>query len=258
MSMRYGVLSDVHGNLHALHAVLDVLLREDIDAYLCLGDTVGYGPFPNECVAVVAGLGATTVAGNHDLIALGLLSDARCTPLARDSLRWTRGVLNEHARSYLAGLPIRAGAPGVVLAHGSPDDPQEYVRSATRADELLDQLSNPGAGCDLLLLGHTHEPWAHARHDGTLLRGAAGTVALRRGEAHLLNPGSVGQSRDQLPRARFLVLDIDKRLACFRAIRYDVSGCRAALRRAGLPDRSHHIRPPRFERLRRQLARAVE
>lgn len=255
--MRYGVISDVHGNLHALHAVLDVLAREDVDAYLCLGDTVGYGAFPNECVAVVIELSVAMVAGNHDLIALGLLSDGRCTPLARESLRWTSDVLADEARRRLAALPIRAVAPGVVLAHGSPDDPQEYVRSPGRADELLDRLPPGRTDPDVLLLGHTHEPWAHARQGGTLLRGVAGTVVLRPGEAHLLNPGSVGQSRDQLARARFLVLDLDERLAHFRAIRYDVAGCRAALRRAGLPDRSHHIRPPGLERVRQRLARAV-
>jgi putative phosphoesterase len=255
--MRYGVISDVHGNLHALHAVLDVLAREDVDAYLCLGDTVGYGPFPNECVAAVAELNAITVAGNHDRIALGLLSDRQCTPLARESLRWTRNVLVDETRRRLAALPIRAAAPGVVLAHGSLDDPQEYVRSPGRANELLDRLPSGRTSPDVLLLGHTHEPWAYARQGGTLLRGAAATVVLRSGEAHLLNPGSVGQSRDQLARARFLVLDLDEQFAHFRAIRYDVAGCRAALRRAGLPDRSHHIRPPPWQRIRQQLTWAV-
>lgn len=257
MSMRYGVITDVHANLHALHAVLDALAREGVDAYLCLGDIVGYGAFPNECVAAVTGLGAVTVAGNHELIALGLLSPERCTPLARESLRWTSDALADETRRRLAALPIRAVAPGVVLAHGSPDDPQEYVRSAGRADELLDRLPPGRSGPGVLLLGHTHEPWAHARQGGTLLRGTAGAVALRPGEAHLLNPGSVGQSRDQLARARFLVLDLDERLAHFRAIRYDVAGCRAALRSVGLPDRSHHIRPPRLQRVRQRLARAV-
>lgn len=252
--MRYGVISDVHGNLHALRAVLAVLAREGVDAYLCLGDTVGYGAFPNECVAAVTGLSGAAVAGNHDLIALALLSDGRCTPLARESLRWTSRVLTDETHQRLAALPICAVAPGIVLAHGSPDDPQEYVRSPGRADELLDRLPSVRTDSDVLLLGHTHEPWAYARHGGTLLRGAAGMVALRPGETHLLNPGSVGQSRDQLARARFLVLDLDERFAHFRAVRYDVAGCRAALRRAGLFSRSHHIRPPHLQRLRQRLA----
>lgn len=255
--MRFAVLSDVHGNLHALRAVLDALASADVDAYLCLGDTVGYGPYPNECIDTVAGLGATTVAGNHDLIALGELSDVRCTTLARDSLRWTTRMLAEQSRQCLAGLPILAGAPGIVLAHGSPEDPQEYVRSVDRANELLDRLPEVGTDPEVLLLGHTHEPWAHARHGGTLLRGRAGTVALTPGDRHLLNPGSVGQSRDRKAHARFLILDLDERLAHFGAVYYDVAGCRAALRRAGLPENSHHIRPPRLERVRRRLAGAL-
>ena len=88
--MRYGVLADIHGNLHALRAALGALGREGVDRYLIAGDLVGYGPNPNECVELVAGLDAVCVAGNHDLIALDRLSDERCPELARQSLRWTR------------------------------------------------------------------------------------------------------------------------------------------------------------------------
>src|SRR3954447_24462817 len=87
--MRFAVISDVHANLHALDAALAFLATQDVDGYLCAGDLVGYGPFPNECVRRVAALGGPCVAGNHDLIAIGRLSDERCIPLAQASLRWT-------------------------------------------------------------------------------------------------------------------------------------------------------------------------
>src|SRR5437764_6702900 len=110
-----------------------MLRRAGVDAYICAGDLVGYGPHPNECVEVTAELSGLTVAGNHDLIALGVLSDDRCIPLARDSQRWTQDVLRDDVRAHLASLPRNVVVPGVVVAHGSLDDPQEYVRHDAQA-----------------------------------------------------------------------------------------------------------------------------
>jgi predicted phosphodiesterase len=93
--IRYGVLSDVHGNLHAFQAVVNHLRRVGVDAWLCAGDLVGYGPHPNECVERVAGLGGIVVAGNHDLMALGRLDLGRQNSLVQVSQRWTRSVLTD-------------------------------------------------------------------------------------------------------------------------------------------------------------------
>ena len=119
--VRLLVLSDVHGNAHALRAVLDAAAGERIDRVLCLGDLVGYGPFPNECAATLADLGAVTVVGNHDLIAIGELTDERCGPLARRTGAWTRAALDERTRAHLAALPRTARVGDVLLAHGSID-----------------------------------------------------------------------------------------------------------------------------------------
>src|SRR3954447_4441079 len=106
--MRYGLISDIHGNLSALRAVLAVLTREEVDGFLCAGDVVGYGPQPNECVEVIAQLDGAGVAGNHDLIALGRLGEDGLSRLARRSLAWTRDVLAPEARDWLARLPPTA------------------------------------------------------------------------------------------------------------------------------------------------------
>src|SRR5688572_30513028 len=103
--MRLGVIADIHGNLHALEAAFATLNREGVDGYVCLGDLVGYGAFPNECVERVAETGAVCVAGNHDLIALGRLPDDQCIPLARHSLEWTSRQLTPASRDYLSRLP---------------------------------------------------------------------------------------------------------------------------------------------------------
>ena len=234
--MRLGLVADVHANLPALDAVLAALEREGVDAWVCPGDLVGYGPFPNECVRRVAQLGATCVAGNHDLIALGRLDDARCIPLARATLRWTARELDGEARAYLEALPLDArAAAGVEVAHGSPGDPEEYVRTPERAVAVL--------GEGILVLGHTHEAWAVGEHAGERLRApATGTVSLG-DDRWVLNPGSVGQSRDRDPRARAAVLDLERREATFVAVAYDTGATRAALRARGLPPDACHMRP---------------
>ena len=239
--MRYGVISDVHANVHALDAALAFLATQELDGYLCAGDLVGYGPFPNECVRRVAALHAPCVAGNHDLIALGRLSDQRCIPLARASLRWTRDVLDAEARAVLSALPLGlATEDGVAVHHGSLRDPQEYVVTEAQALACLDDLPGIAPGAQVLILGHTHRPAAVGRRSGSLLRGGTGAVSLPADEPVLLNPGAVGQSRSRDPRARVMVLDLAERVAHFHALDYDVAGCREALRERGLPPDSCH------------------
>jgi predicted phosphodiesterase len=255
--MRYGVISDVHANLPALEAVLAELERAGVDAYACAGDLVGYGPQPNECVEVIRRLGAVAVAGNHDLIAIGLLSDDRCERLARQSLRWTRGVLDEETRDYLAGLPRRAALPGgVFVTHGSLNDPQEYVLSVEQAAAQLTRLSElPPAR--ILVVGHTHRAFATDGASDALRLGANRCVSIDGSARWLLNPGAVGQSRERLVRARYMVLDLDRREAIFHAARYDVPRTRALLRQQRLPPRSVHLAPWRLKALLRPAIRTT-
>jgi putative phosphoesterase len=227
-----GVLADIHGNLHALETVLAALERAGVDRYLCAGDVVGYGPRPNECVERVAGLepSAVVVAGNHDLMAIGRLPAEGLGPLPARTLEWTARVLSDDARAWLEGLPLVASVEGLVVAHGSPSDPTEYVRDCS----VLSQLE-PGARG--LILGHTHQPlWCEA--DGRWL----------------LNPGSVGQAREARPVARAAVLDAETGAAEFLALDYDVAATKRELRAAGLPEAACHLAPGRAARLRRRAA----
>lgn len=252
--MRYGLVADVHGNLHALRATLLVLESQSVDAVVFAGDLVGYGPFPNECVELIAGLNAIGVAGNHDLIALGRLPDERCIPLARQSLSWTRSVLVEESRHFLSTLPlVTEAAGGVMVAHGSLDDPQEYTVTAERAVQQLDQLPLDSSTAEILVLGHTHRPWCYGRAGGAMKVVAGSPIPLPPGQRYLLNPGSVGQSREFRNHARFAVLDLDERLVEFHRVAYDFSACRRALRRQGLPRHSCHLRPSPVRRGRRLL-----
>ena len=247
--MRFAVIADVHANLHALDAALAFLSDQDVDAYLCAGDLVGYGPFPNECVRRIRDLPGRCVAGNHDLIVIGRLSDERCVPLARTSLRWTRTVLGPEERAFLAGLPSGASEGAVALRHGSVVDPREYVLTEAQAAACLRDLDRFAPGTDILILGHTHRPMAFSERGGWLLRESTGDVSLPRGEAIALNPGAVGQSRSRDPRARVAVLDVEARVAAFHAVPYDVAGCRQALRDRGLPPQSCHVPRSRWDDL---------
>ena len=251
--MRVGVLADVHGNLHALEAVVERLETERPGAWVCAGDLVGYGPFPNECVASVHELGAVAVAGNHDLMALGRLPDDGVPVLARETIAFTRAVLEEDARGRLAALPLVAPAHDAVLvAHGSLRDPCEYVTDARQARSVLREVSTDDAHLRVVVLGHTHRPMAVALTQ-RLAPDRAGVVALPAGEPTLLNPGSVGQSRERHPLARGLLLDLDAGTATFHAVAYDVAGCRRALRAAGLPEEAVHLRPSALAMARSRL-----
>ena len=226
--MRYGVIADVHGNLHALSTVLDALEVEGVQRFLCAGDLVGFGPRPNECVERIASLDAVVVAGNHDLMAVGLLPTDSLGPYVRRTVEWTRRALSAEARAYLSGLPLTASADdGVVVAHGSLEDPTEYVRSCAEVPALP-------AGSRGVVLGHTHVPLSCD------------------GPPWLLNPGSVGQSRERRPVARAAVLDGER--ARLLELDYDVRATRAELRAAGLPVTMCHLRPGRVQTLRRRLS----
>lgn len=255
--MRVGLISDVHGNLFALRAVLAALNTAGTDNILCAGDLVGYGPHPNECVEEIAELGIRCVAGNHDLMAVGRLSDSKCVQLARDSQRWTQEVLTRQTSAFLEALPARLGVGSIVVAHGSLDDPQEYVVAETRAASQLHCLAGAYPAAQILVLGHTHRQWVYSEGHHTL-RVPRGGRRLLTATRHLLNPGSVGQSRqwERVPRVRFMVLDLERQMVECRAIGYNVSASRQALRRAGFGRAALHS-PPSPKRAYRRARRFV-
>jgi predicted phosphodiesterase len=241
---RVAVLSDVHANLHALRAVLASLEGEGVDRFLVAGDLVGYGAHPNECVELLERLPAVAVAGNHDLVATGRAELARCGHLARQTLDWTMGELTEASRTYLLELPLirEEGSGKVVMTHGSLTDPFEYVRSAEQAATQLQHLAAGHPEARILVLGHTHLPMAY-RSSGAMFDVRSTSIRMARDERYVLNPGSVGQSRDRAPTASFLLLGLETGEASFRRIPYDIEGCRAALRERGLPVEGCHRRP---------------
>jgi predicted phosphodiesterase len=232
--MRIAVISDIHGNLAALDAVLAALDADPVEAVWCLGDIVGYGPQPNECCDVVRERASVTLCGNHDLAVRGTLDLDEFSGDAGLAARWTQSVLREDVLEWLNGLAPLGEAEGVALFHGSARDPVwEYVLSDESAAATLLMTSQ-----QLVLVGHSHVALQVVLR-GTELEGGlapAGTV-LGLGEARwLLNPGSVGQPRDGDPAAAYLVVDLAARTATYRRVPYDIEGTQAAMQQAGLPE----------------------
>jgi predicted phosphodiesterase len=254
--MRWGVVSDVHANVHALEAVLRALGREGVDRFICAGDLVGYGPNPNECVARIAGLdpAPVVVAGNHDLMAIGRLPTRDLGPLPKQTIEWTAEVLSNEARRYLERLPAAAVTDdGVVVAHGSLDDPVEYVFDGVAAQAQLALVAERHPQARVLVLGHTHLQRAYCEEGEHAPDGRVGLAGRR----WLLNAGSVGQSRERRALARALVLDTDRGDARFLGVDYDVSATERDLRAAGLPEHAGHLAPGRAARVRRRLKAAL-
>jgi diadenosine tetraphosphatase ApaH/serine/threonine PP2A family protein phosphatase len=233
--VRVAVVSDIHGNRHALEAVLDDARDAGAGEVWCLGDVVGYGAEPNECVQIARERFAICLAGNHDLAVTGDLGIEEFSRGAAVSARWTREVLAPDHMAFLRELEP-AGLEGAFgLYHASPRDPiWEYVLSELLADRCFDVAEQR-----VCLIGHSHVALAFVReHEGRTvgaLREPGATADLR-DRNWLLNPGSVGQPRDGDPRAAWLLLDTERARAEWRRARYDVAGAQAAIRDAGLPD----------------------
>jgi predicted phosphodiesterase len=230
--MRVAVISDVHANYHALEAVLGAIDAAQVDAVWCLGDTVGYGPRPNDCCEAVERRADRCLVGNHDLVVLGELTVSDFNEDAAAAALWTSQVLTQASRSFLETLKPQAEVEGVDLFHASARDPVwEYVLTEEAARATL-ELSDAG----LVLVGHSHVALALTANGGDVGGGLApaGTEVELTGR-WLLNPGSVGQPRDGDARAAWLLLDLERRFATFHRVAYSIENTQNEMRERGLP-----------------------
>jgi predicted phosphodiesterase len=229
--VRIAVVSDIHSNLIALDAVLAA--AGPVDAVWHLGDVVGYGPEPDRVVARLQQIRAVGVRGNHDAAAAGGNEIDWFNRDAHAAMEWTRRTIRPETREWLAALPERHTAAGVELVHGSLRQPTwEYIVSEASARANLDRLAGTTA-----LHGHTHVPVAWRDADGAveLIRGRDGESLDLDERRVLLNPGSVGQPRDGLPTASFLIFEPDVPRVTWHRTAYDIAAVQAAMREAGLP-----------------------
>ena len=233
--MRIAVVSDIHGNRHAFEAVLDSIESSDCEEMWCLGDLVGYGAEPDECVELARRHAALCLAGNHDLGVIGSIPLAEFSRGAALAAAWTQKTITKETQEYLKSLQPSLLDEQLGLYHASPRDPVwEYVLSPLQAELCLDAQTHR-----ICLIGHSHVALSFCREEASSATGTTRAdgeqLDLKQGE-WLINPGSVGQPRDGDPRAAWLELDSGQWSATYRRIEYDIEGAAAAIRDARLPD----------------------
>jgi predicted phosphodiesterase len=232
--MRTAILSDIHANLVSLTSLLDAVDKLDVERILCLGDIVGYNPWPNECIRIVRERSIPCVMGNHDRVAAGLEEPDYFNAMAREAILWTRRNLTDEHRDYLLKLPARLSLDDTtILVHGSPRDPDEYILMTRIAHENITYMQE-NLDASVCFFGHTHLPGIFDLSDVEKPSGDT-KVFLKKEDAYLINPGSVGQPRDGDPRSSFLIYDADEATVQFYHIAYDIDAVYEAIVKAGLP-----------------------
>ncbi len=218
--MRVGFVSDIHSNLEALVACLAELDRAGIDSLCCLGDTVGYGASANECLDLLRERADHFVLGNHDAAVVRLEESECFNGDARRAVEWTRSVLREDHRQFLANLPLTTLAtPEVRLVHASPDCPDDwrYVIGVAQAARQFEHFAE-----SLCFYGHTHLPTFFILDDHQVTQRPAPEYTLPAGARALVNVGSVGQPRDGDPRAACTWYDTEARTIRILRVHYDI------------------------------------
>lgn len=250
--MRTLILSDIHSNLEAFQAVLeDAAMRGGFDEVWCLGDLVGYGPDPGECIELLRRHDYICVAGNHDLAVVGKLGTNDFVSYAAFAVRWTATQLVPEHAQFLSSLPAVVQREDFTLVHGSLRSPAlEYLLSPESAMATFQLLESR-----FCLVGHSHIPFIC--HEGPALSGAEGDSQGRNGsETHpyfeifreadavhlgeerlIINPGGAGQPRDGDPRPSYALYDSDEGTIRMHRVSYEIEATQEKMRQAGLPDR---------------------
>jgi diadenosine tetraphosphatase ApaH/serine/threonine PP2A family protein phosphatase len=231
--MRIAVLSDVHSNLEALRAVLQDCSRKRIDEYICLGDIVGYGADPDDCVSLIRDLTTHIVAGNHDYGVCELTNILYFNNAAQKAIEWSKeAMLKKHTR-FLSSLPLVLEHRELLFVHATPSFPDAWnyilsMNDAMREFGFFEQ--------HLCFVGHSHQPVVfsiNAEHEiGSSIDESLSCANSKR---YIVNAGSVGQPRDGDPRASYVIYDTKKEEITFHRVQYDIATCKEKILDAGLP-----------------------
>lgn len=230
---RFAVISDVHSNLEALTTVMKEIESLKAERVLFLGDAVGYGPNPEECVQLLKDTAEVMIAGNHDWAVVGLTPVEYFNDYARKAIEWTSLVITAETKDLLRSLQPSRSLPreGVYLCHGSPKDPEAWnyvitLQDAERAFYNFDER--------LCLIGHSHVPFIVEMTEDRNLIVHSDRARMREGSRYLVNAGSVGQPRDGDPRASMVIIEDD--LIEIKRLEYDFRPTQTKMLRQGLPE----------------------
>jgi diadenosine tetraphosphatase ApaH/serine/threonine PP2A family protein phosphatase len=232
--MRCAILGDIHGNQAAFEAVLkDVEIRCGFDKIWCLGDIVGYGPDPGECIEILQRYDHVCIAGNHDWAAVGKLAIAEFNQDAAEANQWTTRQLIRAEIDFIKHLELKYEEGDFTLVHGSPREPiWEYLLSPNLAQENFKEFTTP-----YCLVGHSHLPLLFEDSDGSISLNSfpEGEELKLEGRRLIINPGSVGQPRDNDPRASYAIYDSDAGAICHYRVEYDIRSTQNRMAEEGLP-----------------------
>jgi len=242
--MRYAIISDIHANLEALEAVLADVRRENLNRILCLGDVVGYGPNPNECVDKVQRLTEVCLPGNHDYAALDKTDITYFNYYARVAVQWTAETLTEESKAFLLSLPFTYQIGDAFFVHATPKDPEAWDYILTLEDALINFRYFPSRVC---FVGHSHVPLILVEKSPGVVdvipdssksmatKMGASRVELKPGERYIINVGSVGQPRDLDPRAAYGIYDDEANTFTLKRVSYDLKSTQRKIIKASLP-----------------------
>lgn len=231
---RIGVISDIHGNLHALQATLDALRELKVDRIVCCGDLVGYGAHPNEVIDLIRSENIPIIAGNHDHAALLMTDISYFNQVAKEAVLWTKKVLTEENAQFLreAPLSIQDKENGIYYVHASPKDPGDWNYIITMGDARMNFHYFDEKVC---FVGHSHQPFIIENNDGSLHCSTRPDIEVKDNARYLVNVGSVGQPRDRKSKPCFVVYDVAQRSIEIRRTSYDLAAAQKAIIDAGLP-----------------------
>ncbi|MBT9557416.1 MAG: metallophosphoesterase family protein [Myxococcales bacterium] len=233
--MRYGIISDIHGNREALESTLAVLYGAGIDRLACLGDIVGYGADPDACVDIVREHADLCVIGNHDAAAVGRYDMNHANALAQQALLYSMKTLSNRNKDWLAALPFVIRENDTSFCHGAPVDVEtfEYVFSLDKAAMLSDHVEELS---HVTFVGHSHLTTAYLVTERmTLQLDQAPRFQIRGGIKYVFNAGSVGQPRDRDQRACSIIWDTQERSVTYIRVGYDIAAAADKIMAANLP-----------------------
>jgi len=231
--MRYGIFSDVHGNLEAFEAVNSALSKESVDQHVFAGDIVGYGADPAKCIGMIEALSPIAVAGNHDWAVGGLFDPVKLNEAAREAVLWTEAVLSWEDMGYLKSLELVFEKDDFTVVHGSLRSPADFgyifnERDAAPSFKLM--------RASLCFIGHTHVPGVfQLSGSGPVKQRKEHKIKISPGNKYIVNVGSVGQPRDGDPRASYAIYDDEALTVEIKRVEYDVKKAQEKLLEAGLP-----------------------
>lgn len=231
--MKFAIIADIHGNLEAFRVVLNDAQKQRCTHYACIGDVVGYGANPAECLALVRKMGMPCVKGNHDEYCSIDEQTEGFNPAAAEAVQWTRKQLSEDGRQWLRDLKYVRIVKNFTIVHATLDGPQRwgYV-----FDKLAAAASFPYQNTPVCFFGHTHVPVAFIR-DSMVRGGTYSKFKIEAGKKYFINVGAVGQPRDGNPKAAYVVYDTVEGTIELRRLEYDIAAAQKKIRDAGLPER---------------------